>query len=181
MSTITDQLPAAGALVRHYKGGLYQAVLVARDSEFADRWGVVYKSLADGNVWARGGAAWAALVTWPDGETRPRFVAKDADVVSAGVAITVIAICVLALLLPLLFEAGEALGVRLSARLRGDKASQGSPQEEEKRPAAAARAASSPVSATWYTREVHTKESPRAPQKNPSNNVIPLSRKERPK
>lgn len=54
----TGDLPAAGDSVRHYKGGLYVVVGVAKDEagEVGDR--VVYRSTADGKLWMRSPANW---------------------------------------------------------------------------------------------------------------------------
>lgn len=71
---------------RHYKGGIYRALHMARFSENRDQLCVVYvscttdpKSQYKNEIWVRPfsdppDCAWTGKVQWPDGITRPRFV-----------------------------------------------------------------------------------------------------------
>ena len=40
-------------IYRHFKGGMYEALFVARDSEDRDKELVIYRSLEKGYIWAR--------------------------------------------------------------------------------------------------------------------------------
>jgi hypothetical protein len=65
---------------RHYKGGLYTVLFVARLSEARETEVVVYVSHTNGSIWVRplhprtGVDAFVDVVVWPNGESRPRFV-----------------------------------------------------------------------------------------------------------
>jgi len=59
---------------RHYKGGSYTLLMVARNSEARDELLAVYVSHRTQQVWARPWAMFNEPVTWPDGVSRPRFV-----------------------------------------------------------------------------------------------------------
>lgn len=66
---------------RHYKGGLYRVVTVAETHQHNGDKDVVYVSLKTGSIVtrplerdSRAADSWTDPVTWPDGETRPRFV-----------------------------------------------------------------------------------------------------------
>lgn len=69
---------------RHYKGGLYLALFLARFSEHREVELVVYFSLSKLVFWARpykiplleGDDCWCDRVEWPDGKFRPRFVPR---------------------------------------------------------------------------------------------------------
>ncbi len=60
-------------IYKHFKGGLYEALLVARDSEDRDKEFVVYRSLEKGHVWARPIAMFFEKVE-NEGYTGSRFV-----------------------------------------------------------------------------------------------------------
>jgi hypothetical protein len=66
-------------IYKHYKGGRYQALMVAQLSEDRGCLVVVYRSLSTGDTWVRplrhdGRVdAWEDKVRWPDGEVRQRF------------------------------------------------------------------------------------------------------------
>jgi hypothetical protein len=63
----------------HYKGGKYLVVSIAEDSTNA-RVGakvVMYVSLTYGKVKCRDLTEFTQMVTWPDGEKRPRFIASQ--------------------------------------------------------------------------------------------------------
>lgn len=60
-------------MYRHYKGGRYRALLLAKNSENHEETLVVYVSLGFGTVWARPLPMWSEEVFWPDGQLRPRF------------------------------------------------------------------------------------------------------------
>ena len=49
---------------RHFKGGRYRLLLVARDSETCEPV-IVYISLQDGTAWTRTEAAWSQMVETP--------------------------------------------------------------------------------------------------------------------
>jgi hypothetical protein len=72
-------------LYRHYKGGLYQVLYLARHSETEEQL-VVYRSLAEGGVWVRPAAMFLEHV---NGKLRFEHL-PDAE---AGVTGTVCAAC----------------------------------------------------------------------------------------
>lgn len=57
---------------RHFKGGVYEALFLAHDSEDHDKQMVVYKN-AKGEYWVRPLSMWEEQVE-RDGYTGPRFV-----------------------------------------------------------------------------------------------------------
>lgn len=58
---------------RHYKGGLYRVLTVARHSETLEPM-VVYQALYDdGDCWVRPAAMWDETVTGTDGQPVRRF------------------------------------------------------------------------------------------------------------
>jgi len=61
---------------RHFKGGRYEVVEVARDSE-TELPVVVYRALRDGSLWVRSLAMFTETVL-VDGVARPRFE-RDAE------------------------------------------------------------------------------------------------------
>jgi len=61
---------------KHFKGGLYKLLLIARDSETEEPV-VVYVALKDGSTWTRKLSHWTELVQWPDGSHHARFVRVD--------------------------------------------------------------------------------------------------------
>lgn len=71
--------PKPGTLYRHYKGGHYRVLAIARLSEERGKSVVVYESLEKGEVWVRPLAdgiadAWLDKKRWPDGVIRGRFI-----------------------------------------------------------------------------------------------------------
>lgn len=71
-----DREPTAklNCLYKHYKGDLYQVLLIGQLSEARDVLCVVYKSwLYPTRIWIRPLAMWRETVQWPDGSWRPRF------------------------------------------------------------------------------------------------------------
>lgn len=58
-------------LYRHFKGGRYEVLEVARDSE-TERSMVVYRALRDGSLWVRSLVMFTESVE-VDGVSRPRF------------------------------------------------------------------------------------------------------------
>lgn len=58
---------------RHYKGGEYEALMVARSSEQPGEELVIYRSVAGGEVWARPIGMFFERVSTP-AYTGPRFV-----------------------------------------------------------------------------------------------------------
>lgn len=66
------ELPIAG-IYQHYKGQRYQLIECARHSE-TEEWLVVYRCLyGDFSLWVRPLSLFCEPITWPDGQTRPRF------------------------------------------------------------------------------------------------------------
>jgi hypothetical protein len=64
-------------IYRHFKGGLYEVVDIARDSETGEADTVVYRN-AKGELWVRPLAMWNEVTDrWPDGIPRPRFVPAE--------------------------------------------------------------------------------------------------------
>lgn len=59
---------------RHYRGGTYTLLYVARNSEQRDQEMAVYVSHLRKQVWVRPWAMFNEEVQWPDGARRPRFV-----------------------------------------------------------------------------------------------------------
>ena len=68
---------------RHYKGGLYRFLFLAKLSEDHATEVVVYISLTTGSIWVRplkpapGVDAWLDVVVWPDGIERYRFTPES--------------------------------------------------------------------------------------------------------
>ena len=62
-------------IYKHFKGGRYSVLLTALDSETTQEV-VVYVSLDTGSIWCRPVSMWHEMVRWPDGVSRPRFVAE---------------------------------------------------------------------------------------------------------
>jgi hypothetical protein len=60
-------------IYRHFKGGSYQVIEVATDSE-TSAFIVLYRNLGTGAPWSRAAKMWNEFVKWPDGEMRSRFV-----------------------------------------------------------------------------------------------------------
>lgn len=58
---------------RHYKGGTYTLLHVARLSEAREQVVAVYVSHVRGTVWVRPWKMFNEPVLWPDGVMRPRF------------------------------------------------------------------------------------------------------------
>lgn len=58
---------------QHFKGGTYQLICTATNSNDLSRTTVVYQAELDGRYWARDAEEFHQLVTWPDGSTQPRF------------------------------------------------------------------------------------------------------------
>lgn len=70
LETLREQGPRVGSRWRHYKGGVYEVLLVAlREGDIAPM--VIYKS-ADGVVWVRDLQNWRMRVTW-QGQVVPRY------------------------------------------------------------------------------------------------------------
>lgn len=64
-------------IYRHYKGGLYEVLGLARHSE-SEEWLVVYRALyGDYGLWVRPLAMFAETVAAPEGEV-PRFALQQA-------------------------------------------------------------------------------------------------------
>ena len=58
---------------KHFKGGRYVTLLRAQETE-TSAWSLVYMSLFDGITWVRPETDFSALVRWPDGKYRSRFM-----------------------------------------------------------------------------------------------------------
>lgn len=65
---------------RHYKGGTYTLLYVARSSEKRNELLAVYVSHQTQVVWVRPWAMFNEVVMWPDGTPRPRFCEMPRDV-----------------------------------------------------------------------------------------------------
>lgn len=66
---------------RHFKGGSYEALMTAKNSENHTETLVIYRSIDHGTVWARPATMWVEETDrWPDGKIRPRFVPESAEV-----------------------------------------------------------------------------------------------------
>jgi len=57
---------------RHYKGGMYEVVALAKDSETQEMM-VVYRSLKDQGVWVRPASMFHGMVEVPERRMVPRF------------------------------------------------------------------------------------------------------------
>ncbi len=70
------ELPEAGHLYQHWKGGLYRIVCTSlfEESKPHDEWMITYRSLKFQRNWTRRLKVFQTLVLWPDGKMRPRFV-----------------------------------------------------------------------------------------------------------
>ena len=68
MSSPNALAPAAGTRWRHYKGGFYTVITIAKREGSAEPL-VVYKAASDGQVWVRPLTEWRGLV----GKDTPRF------------------------------------------------------------------------------------------------------------
>jgi hypothetical protein len=76
------ELSIQPGLYRHYKGGRYQVLHLARHSETEEQL-VVYRSLAQGGVWVRPAAMFVELVNG-----RPRFEPLPASDLAGAVVCT---------------------------------------------------------------------------------------------
>lgn len=65
---------------RHYKGGTYTLLHVARASEARDMFLAVYVSHQTQVIWVRPLEMFRQPMRWPDGEIRPRFCEMPPDV-----------------------------------------------------------------------------------------------------
>ncbi len=75
MSSALPPLPAepTPGRYRHYKGGEYEVVELARHSETLEPL-VIYRALySERGLWARPAGMWNETVTLPDGRTVARF------------------------------------------------------------------------------------------------------------
>lgn len=72
---------------RHFKGGTYTLLTVARSSEERDTLLAVYVSHQTHVVWVRPWAMFVEPVRWPDGVIRRRFEEMSRDVAAALVEV----------------------------------------------------------------------------------------------
>lgn len=64
---------------RHFKGGRYRVILLARYLTRPEEAAVVYASLNYGTIWVRSAKAWLETTDrWPDGRPRHRFQVDSA-------------------------------------------------------------------------------------------------------
>ena len=63
--------PIKPGVYRHFKGGVYQVLYIAKHSETLENM-VIYKSMADGGIWTRPASMWNEIVE-RDGKCFPRF------------------------------------------------------------------------------------------------------------
>lgn len=68
---------------RHYKGGTYTLLHVARSSEKRDDFFAVYVSHQTQVIWVRPLEMFREPMRWPDGAIRPRFCEMPPDVPAA--------------------------------------------------------------------------------------------------
>ena len=78
MAVVPEHQGFVPGVYRHYKGGTYTAVTIAKYHD-SEEWFVVYVSHANGATAIRelaspGRDSWTDVLDWPDGEKRPRFV-----------------------------------------------------------------------------------------------------------
>jgi hypothetical protein len=69
-----DMEPATLRSYRHYRGGTYTLLMIARNSENRRQKLAVYVSHQRRHVWVRPWSMFTQPVCWPDGVLRPRFV-----------------------------------------------------------------------------------------------------------
>ena len=62
---------------RHFKGGEYEVICVARHSETEEEM-VVYRALYDGGMWVRPASMWLETVE-RDGKAIPRFTPVEGE------------------------------------------------------------------------------------------------------
>jgi len=68
----TIEYPRMGGKYTHYKGGKYEVMTMATDTETGEAM-VVYKSLLFGSIFVRPLKIWSEKVTLKDGTVKPRF------------------------------------------------------------------------------------------------------------
>ena len=61
---------------QHFKGGRYVTLVRAKDA-ISGIWTILYMSLLDGTIWVRDEIDFSAVVKWPDGKHRSRFVRSE--------------------------------------------------------------------------------------------------------
>jgi hypothetical protein len=76
-TTLEAQTPQPGQRYRHFKGGLYEVMLVAIHSENEEEL-VIYRDLRDGRFWARPLRMWSEQVE-QDGFKGPRYQLETGD------------------------------------------------------------------------------------------------------
>jgi len=62
----------APGLYKHFKGGTYKVLQIAKHSETEELM-VVYQSMQDGEAWVRPLSMWNQTITWQDGNPITRF------------------------------------------------------------------------------------------------------------
>lgn len=67
---------------RHFKGGLYEVIAVARHSETLEET-VVYRHADDGSCWVRPASMWGETVEY-NGKTVPRFSPIETEMKDNG-------------------------------------------------------------------------------------------------
>lgn len=72
MPTSCSELPRAGSVYRHFKGGRYAVICTVDHSESGETL-VLYQSLDSGHRWARPLAMWNEMVEPMPGTLLPRF------------------------------------------------------------------------------------------------------------
>lgn len=80
--------PLAGASTmksfKHYQGGTYTLLMVARNSEQREELLAVYVSHQTQQIWVRPWLMFNEPIQWPDGVTRPRFVEMTSNDLAAA-------------------------------------------------------------------------------------------------
>ena len=61
-----------GQIWRHFKGGVYRVLYLAKQSETKEEYGIYTRDDGDGSVWARPASMWLETVE-RDGKRQPRF------------------------------------------------------------------------------------------------------------
>ena len=70
--------PVVPGRYRHFKGGEYQVICMARHSETGEEM-VVYQALyGDGQIWVRPASMWGEMVSY-QGQTLPRFCKVESE------------------------------------------------------------------------------------------------------
>lgn len=64
MEDFEPRIPQPGERYEHYRGGIFEVLVVGRLSEQRDQLMVVYRSIERGHVWIRPLGMWGEYVEW---------------------------------------------------------------------------------------------------------------------